>query len=75
MYVSHMDKIRSKYKILFGKPERKRPLGRPGHRWENSIKVVGLEGIVYLDVDWIHLAEGRVHWWSVLNVVVYLWVV
>jgi len=56
MYVSHMDEIKSKYKILFGKPEGKRPLGRPGHRWENNIKVVGLEEIVYEDVDWIHLA-------------------
>lgn len=56
MYVSHMDEIRSKYKILFGKPEGKRPLGRRGHRWENNIKVVGLQEIVYEDVDWIHLA-------------------
>jgi len=55
VYVSHMDEIR-KYKILFSKPERKRPLGRPSHRWENNIKVVGLQETVYEDVDWIHLA-------------------
>jgi hypothetical protein len=42
-----MDELRSKYKILFGNPEGKGPLGRPGHRWENNIKVVGMEEIVY----------------------------
>lgn len=56
MYDCCMDEIRSKYKILFGKPGGKRPLARPGHRWENNIKVVGLEEIVYGGVDWIHLA-------------------
>jgi hypothetical protein len=50
-----MDGIRSKYKILFGKPEGKRPLARPGHRCENNIKV-GFEEIVCEGVAWIHLA-------------------
>jgi hypothetical protein len=52
--------MRNAYTILIGKSERKRPLGRPRHRWEDNIKVdlreVGLEG-----VDWIHLAEGGTH--------------
>jgi hypothetical protein len=33
-----MGEVRNAYKILVGKPEGKRPLGRPRHRWENNIK-------------------------------------
>jgi hypothetical protein len=51
-----MGKIRNSYKILVGKPERKRLFGRPRHRWEDNIKMhlreVGLEG-----VDWTDLAQ------------------
>jgi hypothetical protein len=54
-YVSNMGEMRNEYKILFDEPEGKRPLARPGHRWENNIKV-GLKEIVCEDVDWIHLA-------------------
>jgi hypothetical protein len=48
--------MRSSYNILVGKPEGKRPLGRPRRRWLDNIKMylrkIGLEG-----VDWIHLAH------------------
>jgi hypothetical protein len=47
--------------ILFGKPEGKRPFGRPRRRWEDNIKLdlrkTGFEG-----VDWIHLAQDRDRW-------------
>jgi hypothetical protein len=33
-----MGEMRNAYSILFGRPERKRPLGRPGHRWEDNIR-------------------------------------
>jgi hypothetical protein len=50
--------IRNAYKILVGKPEGKRPVGRPRHKWEDNIKIyvgeIGWEG-----VDWIHLAHDR----------------
>ena len=54
-----------------GKPEGKRPLGRPRHRWEDNIKMdlqeVGCEGM-----DWIKLAEDRDRWQAVLNAVMNL---
>ena len=53
-----MVESRSAYRILVGKPERKKPLGRPRRRWEDKIKMhlqeVGCGGI-----DWIELAQDR----------------
>jgi len=46
------------YRVLVGKPEGKRPLGRPRHRWKDNIKIdlleVGCEGM-----DWINVAKDR----------------
>jgi hypothetical protein len=54
-----MGEMRCVYKILVGKPEGERPLGRPRYRWEDNIKInlreTGLGG-----VDWNHLAQGPV---------------
>jgi len=59
------------YKILFGKPAGKRPLGRPRRRWEDNIRVdlkeTGWEG-----VEWIHLAQERNQWRAVVNTVMNL---
>jgi hypothetical protein len=56
-----------------GKPERKRPLGRPRHRWEDNIKAdlqeVGCGGMV-----WIELAQDREICWAFVNAVMNLWV-
>jgi hypothetical protein len=49
---------RSVYRILVGKPERKRAVGRPRRRWVNSIKMDDIE-IDRGGVDWIDLAKGR----------------
>jgi hypothetical protein len=38
-HVAHMEKERKVYKVLLGKPEGKRPLGRPRRRWENGIRM------------------------------------
>jgi hypothetical protein len=38
-HVEHMEKRRGAYRVLVGKPEEKRPLGRPKHRWEDNIKL------------------------------------
>jgi hypothetical protein len=50
--------VRNIYKILVGKPEGKKPLGRPRRRWEDNIRMyvgeIGCEG-----VDWIQLAQGK----------------
>jgi hypothetical protein len=63
-----MGKMRNSYKILVGKPEGKRPLGRPRRRWEDNIEM-DLSEIV--DVDWVHLAQDK-DWWRVVNTVMNL---
>jgi hypothetical protein len=50
------------YKILVGKPEGKRPLGRPRRRWEDGIRM-DLREIGLGSVDWIRLAQDRDWWW------------
>jgi hypothetical protein len=51
-----MREKRNAYKILVGKPERKRPLGRPRHRWEDNIKMdlkrhtMGWHGLIWLRI-------------------------
>ena len=47
--------------ILVGKPEGKRPLGRPRHRWEDNIKV-DLQEVGGVCGDWIELAQDRERW-------------
>jgi hypothetical protein len=46
------------YSILVGKPEGKRPLGRPRRRWENNVRM-DLNEIRCEGVDWIHVAQDR----------------
>ena len=48
-------------KVLVGKPERKRPLGRPRRRWEDNIKMA-LEEVGRGCRDWMELAEDRDRW-------------
>jgi hypothetical protein len=63
-----MGEERKVYKVLVGKPERKRPLGRPRRRWEDEVRMdlrkIGLEG-----VDWIQLAHDRGRWRAVVSAV------
>jgi hypothetical protein len=56
---------------LVGKPEGKRPLGRPRHRWIGNIKMDVLE-IGLSVVDWIGLAQDRYRWWALVNAVMNL---
>jgi hypothetical protein len=58
--------MRNLYKFLVGKPERKRPLGRPRHRWEDNIRM-DLKEIEWKGVAWMHLAEGRDQWQTIVN--------
>ena len=46
------------YRVLVGKPEGKRPLGRPWCRWENNIKI-DLQAVVCEDMEWMKLAQDR----------------
>jgi len=50
-----------------GKPEGKKPLGRPRHRWEDNIKM-DLHEVGCGDDDWIGLAQERDRWWPLVNV-------
>jgi hypothetical protein len=63
-----MGESRDVYRVLVGKPEGKRPLGRSRRRWEDNIKmdlqVVGCGGM-----DLIELAQDRKRWRAFLNVV------
>ena len=53
-----MGERRRVYRVLVGKPEGKRPLGRPRHRWEDNIKM-DLQEVVCGGMDWIDLVEDR----------------
>jgi hypothetical protein len=62
---------RNVYRVLVGKPEGKRPLGRPRGRWEDGIKISIREN-VWSGVEWIHLAQDRDGWRDVVNAVMNL---
>jgi hypothetical protein len=66
-----MGEVRGVYNILVGRPEGRRPLGRPRHRWEDSIKI-DLREIGFGDVDWINLAQDRDRWQALMNTVMKL---
>ncbi|KAJ4449782.1 hypothetical protein ANN_01186 [Periplaneta americana] len=57
-HVARMGESRNAYRVLVGRPEGKRPLGRPRRRWEDNIKM-DLREVGYDDRDWINLAQDR----------------
>jgi hypothetical protein len=66
-----MGEERKVYKVLMGKPEGKRPLGRPRRKWEDGIRM-DLREIVLWGVDWIRLSQDRDRWWAVVSAVMNL---
>jgi hypothetical protein len=62
---------RNAYRILVGKPDGKRPLGRPRRRWLDNFKM-DLRDIVWDDMDWIDLAQDRDRWRALMNTVMNL---
>jgi hypothetical protein len=66
-----MGEGRDVYRVLVGRPEGKRPLGRPKRKWEDNIKMdlkeIGIDG-----VNWIRLGHNRVHWRAFVNAVMNL---
>jgi hypothetical protein len=72
-HVARMGEKRSAYRLLMGKPEGKRPLGRPRHRWVNNIRM-GLGEVGWDDVYWIDLAQDKNMWRALVNSVLNLWV-
>jgi hypothetical protein len=59
-----MGEGRGVYRVLVGRPEGKRPMGRPRHRWEEEL---GIDG-----ANWIWLAQDRVQWQAFMNMVMNL---
>jgi hypothetical protein len=70
-HVARMGEERKVYKVLVGKLEGRRPLGRPKRRWEDGVRMdlreIGLGGM-----DWIRLAQDRDQWRAVVSAVMNL---
>jgi len=73
-WAGHLARTRERrgaYRVLVGKPERKRPLGSPRGRWEENSKV-DLQEVPCRAMKWIHLAQGRDRWRALVNAVMNL---
>ena len=71
MHVARMGERRGVYKVFVGKPEGKRPLGRPRLRWEDNIKIA-LQEMGCRGMDWIELAQDMDRWRALVNTVMNL---
>jgi hypothetical protein len=71
VHVARMGEGRGVYRVLVGRFECKRPLGRPRLRWKDNIKMdlreIGIEG-----ANWIRLAQHRVQWRAFVKTIMYL---
>ena len=70
-HVARMGEERGAYKFLVGKPEGKRPLGRPRRRWVDNIRI-DLQEVGCGYGDWIGLAQDRDGWRKLVNAVMNL---
>jgi hypothetical protein len=70
-HVARMEEGRGVYRVLVGRLEGKRPLGRPRRRWDDNIKM-DLTGIGIDGANWIRLTEDRVQWRACVNTVMNL---
>ena len=62
-HVARMGEDRGVRRVLVGKPEGKRPLGRPRRRWEDNIKLQEVEGVVGTGWSWLRIGTGGGHLW------------
>ena len=69
--MARMGERRGVYRVLVGKPEGKRPLGRPRRRWEDNIKM-DLQEVGCGGTDWIELAKDRDRWRALVTAVMKL---
>jgi hypothetical protein len=75
-WVGHVARVgegRGVYRVLVGRPEGKRPLGRPRRRWVDIIKL-DLREMAIDEANCIQLAQDSVQWWAFVNTVMNLWV-
>ena len=70
-HVARMGEMRNVHRILVGKPEGKRLLGRPRRRWEDNIKM-DLQEVGCGGMEWIELAQERDRWRALVNAVMNL---
>jgi hypothetical protein len=66
-----MGERRGAYRGLVGKPEGRRPLGRPRRRWKDNIKM-DLREVGWGGINWINLAQDRDRWRALVNAVMNL---
>jgi hypothetical protein len=66
-----MAETRNAYSVLVGKPEGKRPLGRPRRRWEDNIRT-DLREIRWEVMGWIRVAQDRDQWLALVNTIMNL---
>ena len=72
-YVARMGNRRGVFRVLEGKSEEKRPIGRPSCRWKDNINM-DLPEVGFWGMDCIELAEDRDSWRALVNAVMNLWV-
>jgi len=70
-HVARMGDRRGVYRVLVGKPDGKRPLGRPRRKWDDNIKI-DLQEVGCGGMDWMELAQDRDRWWALMNAVMNL---
>jgi hypothetical protein len=70
-HVAGMGEKRNAYRLLMGKPEGRRPLGRPRRKWSDNIRMDLVE-VGWGEVDWIGLAQDRDRWRALVNSVLNL---
>jgi hypothetical protein len=70
-HIDQMGEKRNTYRLLVGTPERRRPLGRPRHRWLDNIRMDLVE-VGWGDMDWIGLTQDRDRWRTLVNSVLNL---
>jgi hypothetical protein len=70
-HVAHMGEGNGAYRVLIGRPEGKRPLGRPRCRWEDNINMdireIGIDGS-----NWIRLAQDMIQWQTFVSTIMNL---
>jgi hypothetical protein len=70
-HVARIGEKRNAYRLLVGRPDRKKPLGRPRRRWADNIRM-DLGEVGWSDVDWIGLGQDRNWWRALVNAVMNL---